>query len=137
METRGVFAPDTEAEVHTHYETVGPAAQEVVREIAKAMAFDEAEYDDRVTAEVIETARDAIFASLLTVHIGTREEFTDWCADRDYEVIETGSENVDHVVWHGAPFAETVVAATYQNERRAAIGTLRRQAYGRIYRDVI
>jgi hypothetical protein len=28
----------------------------------------------------------------------------------------------------------TVVAATYQNEREAAVGTLRRQAFARIYR---
>lgn len=137
METRGVFAPETEAEARSHYETVGPTAQEVVREIAKAMEFDQAEYEARVTADVIETARDALFASLLTVHVGTREEFTDWCDDHEYEVIEAGSEHVDHVVWHAAPFAETVVAATYQDETRAAIGTLRRQAYGRLYADVL
>ncbi|MFB6300595.1 MAG: DUF5809 family protein [Halobacteriales archaeon] len=136
METRGVFAPETEAEARTHYETIGPTAQEVVREIAKAMEFDEDEYNERITPAVIETARDALFASLLTVHLGTREEFTDWCADHDYEVIETGSEHVDHVVWHVAPFAETVIAATYQDETRAAIGTLRRQAYGRIYDEL-
>lgn len=137
MRTEGVFAPETRDEARSEYETVGPAAQTVVRETAKAMAFDQEEYRDRVTSEVVETARDALFASLLTVHVGDRAEYETWCAEHpEYEVHEIGSGNVDHVVWHAAPATGQAVAATFQNEERAAIATLRRQAFGRVYRDL-
>jgi hypothetical protein len=136
METHGFLAPETEAEARDRYDETGPAAQTVVKETAKAMAFAPDEYDERVTGEVIETARDALFASLLAVRTGTREEFDDWLADRDREVREEGSENVENVAWHDA-LGETVVAATYQNEQRAAVATLRRQAFGRVYRELM
>ncbi|SDN01445.1 hypothetical protein SAMN04487949_3168 [Halogranum gelatinilyticum] len=137
MEREGVYAPETEAEARAAYEDTGPAAKVVVRETVTAMDFDREEYKSRVTGDVVETARDALFASLLVVSVGTREEFDAWCEEHpDYEVHEAGSENVDNVVWHVAPFAETAVAATYQQEREAAVGTLRRQAFGRIYRPV-
>jgi hypothetical protein len=138
MRTEGVFAPETRDEARNYYESVGPAAQTVVRETTKAMSFDREEYRERVTGDVVETARDALFASLLAVHVGDRAEYESWCDDHpDYEVHETGSEHVDRVVWHGAPFAEAVVAATFQEEERAAVATLRRQAFGRIYRDAL
>lgn len=138
MRTEGVFAPETAAEARERFAAVGPTAQTAVREVAKAMDFDRDEYDRRVTGEVVATAREAIFASLLEVTVGSREEFDEWCDDRpDYDVETIGSENVDRVVWHAAPFAETVVAATFHEERRAAVDTLRRQAFGRIYRDVV
>lgn len=136
MDTDGVFAPETIEAARDTYETVGPAAQVVVRETASAMDFDSEEYRDRVTGEVVETARDALFASLLKVHTGSHEEFEAWCGEHpayDREVI--GGENVDNVVWHPIPFAETVLAATFQHEPVAAAGTLRRQAFGRVYRD--
>src|SRR6056297_3203112 len=120
METHGFLAPDTEDAASERYEAVGPAAQTVVKETAKAMAFDADEYDDRVTGDVVETARDAMFASLLLVRTGTREEYDDWLADRDREVRETGSANVSQVAWHDAPDG-TVVATTYENEQRAAV----------------
>lgn len=135
MEREGVYEPETVEEAREAYESAGPAAQVVVRETVRAMEFDREEYHERVTSDVVETARDALFASLLTVSVGTREEYEAWCDEHpDYEVRETGNENVDSVVWHVAPFAETVAAATYQHERDAAVGTLRRQAFGRIYR---
>ncbi|NEU58941.1 DUF5809 family protein [Halorussus sp. MSC15.2] len=136
METHGFLAPESETEVRQRYEAVGPAAQTVVKETARAMAFDADEYGERVTGEVVETARDALFASLLEVRTGTREQYEEWLADRDREVSEEGSENVGHVAWHDA-LGETVVAATYENERRAAVATLRRQAFGRVYRDLV
>jgi hypothetical protein len=49
-------------------------------------------------------------------------------------VTELGSPNVDRVAWHAAPFADEAVATTFQNEREAAVGTLRRQAFSRLYR---
>jgi hypothetical protein len=135
METEGLFSPETLDEARAAYEQVGPVAQTVVRETAKAMEFDRDEYQSRVTSDVVETARDALFASLLEVHVGSAEEFAAWREDHDYEVRVAGSDDVDSVVWHVAPFAETAVAATFQHEREAAVGTLRRQAFGRVYRD--
>lgn len=136
MHTVGTFTPASVEETRDRYAEVGPAARTVVREVAKAMAFDREEYDDRVTSEVVETARDALFASLLEVHVGTRTEFEEWRESYDGEVTVTGHENVDNVVWHAGPTDEAV-AATFQNEEEAAIATLRRQAFGRIYRKLI
>jgi hypothetical protein len=135
VETAGVFDPETLAAAREAYESVAPAAKTAVRETAMAMSFDREEYQDRVTGEVVETARDAIFASLLTVRVGDREAFDAWRADADVEVTVRGSPDVERVVWHVAPFAEVAVAATFQAEREAAVATLRRQAFGEIYRD--
>lgn len=135
MHTRGMFSPQTEAEARSLYDSMGPAAQILVREVAKAMEFDRDEYEDRVTGDVVATARDAMFASLLEVTVGSRAEYEAFFDDRDYEVVEVGSENVDNVVWHAPPFAGEAAAATFQNEEEAAVETLRRQAFGRIYRE--
>jgi len=138
MRTEGVFSPETATEAAEAFESVGPAAQTVVRETAKAMEFDREEYDRRVTGEVVETARDALFASLLSVTVGDREEWEAWREDNpEYEVHETGSESVERVVWHAAPATEDDVAATFQSEEAAAIGTLRRQAFGRVYQPML
>lgn len=133
METRGEFTPESIEDARELAERIGPAAQLVVRETAQSMGFDRDEYRERVTADVVETARDALFASLLRVFVGTRSEFDEWLLDRELEVVEIGSEQVDHVVWHA--FDGTVVAATFQNEPDAAVSTLRRQAFGRCYKD--
>lgn len=138
MHTEGVFTPETEADAKERYAAVGPAAQTSVREVAKAMDFDSEEYEDRVTGSVVATAHEAIFASMLEVTVGTDAEFEDWCGDHpDYDRELIGSENVDRVVWHPVPFAETVVAATFQEREQAAVGTLRRQAFGSVYREVV
>jgi hypothetical protein len=130
-----VFAPETLADAREAYESVGPAAQTVVRETATAMDFDAEEYRERVTSDVVETARDALFASLLVVHVADRDGFADWRADADVDVTLLGSEDVDNVVWHVAPVADAALAATYQDERDAAVATCRRAAFGRLYRD--
>jgi hypothetical protein len=137
METEGVFDPATLADAREAYESVGPAAQTVVRETASAMDFDREEYRERVTSDVVETARDALFASLLVVHVGDREAFEDWRADADVDVTLLGSDEVENVVWHVAPAVDAAVAATYQDERDAAVATCRRQAFGRLYRDAL
>jgi len=137
METEGVFAPETAAAARRRYETLETAAQGVVREATRAMSFDTAEYDERVTPDVIESARQALFAALLEVRVGSRGEFDSWQADVDAEVVELGHEAVDNAVWHAPPFADTVVVATFQNERTAAVDTLRRQAFGRLYADLL
>lgn len=140
METQGVFAPTTSAEATDCYEDVGPVAQVVVRETAKAMEFDADEYDERVTPAVVETARDAAFAELLAVHLADRAEFDDWLDASEFtadDVIRLGSEHVDRVAWHPVPFAETVLVTAFQNKPEAAASTLRRNAFGRVYRDVV
>ena len=137
METEGQFSPATVAAARDRYESLGSTAQVVVKEVAKAMGLSADEYDERVTGEVVETARDALFAESLAVTVGSREEFEDWRADTDHAVEILGSEAVDNVVWHAPAFADEAVAATYQSEREAAVGTLRQQAFGRIYSEVV
>jgi hypothetical protein len=133
----GFVAPETAAAAREAYRDAGPVARTVVRETARAMGFDREEYGDRVTGEVVETARDALFASLLAVRVGPREAYERWRAGYDGTVHETGSERVGRVVWHAPPFADEAVAATFADEREAAVGTLRRQAFGRLYRDLL
>ncbi len=137
MHTEGTFSPETADEASERYEELGSTAQLVVKEVAKAMEFDPEEYEERVTGEVVETARDALFADRLEVTVGTREEYEEWRDGADREVIEVGSDNVDNVVWHAPAFADAAVAATFQDEERAAVDTLRRQAFGRLYREVV
>jgi len=137
VEEMGWLAPETESDLHEAFESVGPAAQTVVRETTKAMEFDRAEYDERVDGAVVETARDALFASLLAVRVADRETFESWREDYDGDVHVAGSDNVDRVVWHVAPVADAAVAATFQDERDAAVATLRRQAFGRLYDDLL
>ncbi|WEL20296.1 DUF5809 family protein [Halorhabdus sp. BNX81] len=137
MHTEGLLAPETPADARDHYDALASTAGVVVREVARAMDLDGDEYDRRVTDDVIETAHDAVFASLLAVRVGTHEEFDSFCDDHGGEVLQTGSEHVEGVVWHAPPFAETIVATTFQDAEAAAIGTLRRQAYGRLYRDIL
>jgi hypothetical protein len=142
MHSVGRYTPATVREARELYESLGPTAQTVVREVAKAMSFDKGEYRERVTSGVVMTARDALFASLLEVTVGTREEFDEWCAETnraDPEIELTGSENVENVVWHPIPFADTngtVVAATFHDKETAAVETLRRQAFGRHYQGL-
>lgn len=138
MHVEGRLAPTTAEEVREEYEALAPVARTVVRETAKAMAFDRAEYDERVTADVIETALDALFASLLEVHVGSRDEFEAFSEERTaLDAAVEGSDAVDRVAWHAAPAAGLLVAATFQSERDAAVGTLRRQAFGKAYRDIV
>ncbi|PSQ50453.1 hypothetical protein BRD19_00770 [Halobacteriales archaeon SW_7_65_23] len=137
METEGLFAPETREGARERFASLTPAAETVVKESARQMGFDSAEFDERITDDVIRTAQESLFASLLQVHVGTREEFETWQAEHDYEVTEVGHEQVDNVVWHVPAFADRAVAATFQDQREAAVGTLRRQAFGRIYREAL
>lgn len=138
MHTVGRFAPSTEEAARERYEALGPTAQTVVREVATAMEFDKPEYDERVTSTVVERARNALFASGLEVSVGQREAFDDWQTEHsEYGIHVIGNENVPRIAWHAAPFSEQAVAATFANEERAAVETLRRQAFGRLYRDLV
>lgn len=137
METEGRLAPETAEAARADFDSLGPVAQTVVRETAKAMEFDAEEYDCRVTGEVVATAREALFAALLEVRVGSREEFEDWREGFDGEVTVLGSDNVERVAWHAVPFAGAAVATTFHEKREAAVGTLRRQVFGRYYREVV
>lgn len=135
MEPDGVYAPETVDAAAEAYESLGSTAQIIVKETAKAMEFDPEEYDDRVTGDVIETARDALFASLLEVFHGDADEFAVWCDDHpEYTIQQLGSDAVPSIAWHPVPFAETTIAATYQHEPDAAAATVRRRAFGEVYR---
>jgi len=137
MDTEGQFSPTTVAAARDRYDALGSTAQVVVKEVAKAMGLDAEEYRERVTSEVVETARDVLFAESLSVTVGSHEEFETWREDTDHDVEVIGSEHVDNVVWHAPEFADDAVAATFQSERDAAVGTLRRQAFGRLYSEVV
>lgn len=137
MHTVGTIAPESESAAREAYEALDPAARTIVREVARAMAFTTEEYDERITEEVVQTAHDALFASLLEVHVGTREEFDGWHVEFAGEVVQTGSENTSGVVWHRPGFGDRAVAATFEDQEEAAIATLRRQAFGRLYRELV
>jgi len=137
METEGFLRPETPADARRAHAELLPGARTVVTEAAKAMGFDRAEMDARLDEDVYRTAHDAVFASVLEVQVGDAEAFADWRADYGGDVTVNGSEHVDHVVWHAAPAVDAAVAATFQNEREAAVGTLRRMAYGELYREVL
>jgi len=136
MHTRGDVAPTNEAEARERYQALRPVAQTAVREATTAMGFDSEEYDERVTPGVVSRVHDALFASTLTVTVGTMAEFDDWADGRTDEVVILGSENVEHVAWHDPPAGEAV-AATFQDEEAAAVDTLRRQVFGRVYRGLV
>ena len=135
MRTEGTFAPESWEAARDRFDAVGSTAQTVVREVAKAMEFDREEYDERVTGDVVETARQAIFAEELAVHVDEWEAFESWRETYPPDVHVVGSDNVDRVAWHAAPFAGTAVAATFQDEPEAAVATTRRMAFNRIYRE--
>lgn len=137
MEIAGSFLPATERAARERYETLGLVAEAVLRAATTAMGFEREEYERRVSDSVVETAHNALFASMLAVRVGTREEYVEWRTGTDHAVQETGSEHVDSVVWHAPPFADGAVAATFQSEQQAAVETLRRQAFGRLYRETV
>lgn len=137
MDTEGLFAPESAETARQQYAAVGTAARAVVREFARSAPI-AADVDDvREDEDLVHTAHEAIFASLLAVTLGTREEFEDWLEARDREVERLGSDHVDRIAWHDAPFAGQVLAATYDSEPAAAAATLRRQAFARLYREVV
>jgi hypothetical protein len=146
MHTEGLLAPASAAAARRSYADLAGPARTVTRETAKAMDFDREEYAERVTDDVRTTARDALFASLLEVRVGDRGA----TFDGDCRVM--GSEEVPNVVWHVVPFGAAgppdraaededvtpaAVAATFQNEPAAAVATLRRTVFARVYRHVV
>jgi hypothetical protein len=99
------------------------------------MEFDREEYDDRVTPDVVETARQALFAERLRVRVADDAAFEAWRADAQVDVHVVGHAAAARVAWHVAPAAGRAVAATFQSEPDAAVATVRRMAFNRIYRE--
>lgn len=144
METQGRLAPETETTAREEYAALADAAQTVTRAVARALdAGDRLRRagtdtdSDSETARIVATAHDALFASLLAVHVGTAGEFESWVDDTGLDPDVVGSENVDRVAWHPVPFVGRVAAATFQSEPDAAVATLRRRAFGEYYRPVV
>lgn len=135
MEQVGIINPDTPADARRIYQNLTQPANVIVKEVSRALALDPQEYDSRVGDDVVHTAQDALFASLLTVTVGTVEEYRQWQDSFDGDINEIGNPNVDNVVWH--VFDGTAIAATFQNQRDAAIATLQRQAFGELYRHLL
>ncbi|MFB6311461.1 MAG: DUF5809 family protein [Salinirussus sp.] len=135
MHTEGLLAPATEAAAREEYAAAEHAAGVVVREIIRSLsvADDAAEPDDAV----LQTATEALFASLLEVKVGTRAEFDDYTEEHDRGVEVLGSEHVSGVAWHDAAALDRVIAATFENEPAAAVDALRRQTFAKCYREVI
>ncbi len=134
-ETYGTFEPDSWAAAAARYDHLGSTAQVVVRAVTKSMAFDREEYDRRVDSDVLETARQAIFAEALAVDVADRATFDAWREAYPQDVEIAGSDTVGNVAWHVSAPAETAVAATFENEPEAAVGTVRRIAFNRLYRE--
>ncbi len=135
MRTEGTLTPQSWGEARDRYQALGSTATIVVRAVAKAMDFDQEEYESRITQDVITAARHALFAAELAVHVDDRDGFEAWRSDYPHPVHVVGSDNVTRVAWHVAPVADTAVAATFQNEPEAAVATTRRLSFNRIYRD--
>jgi hypothetical protein len=132
METIGRLAPEDPDDARAAYEELATPASVVTKEVARALEVEDPR--ERVTAETVATARDAIFASTLAVTVGTREAFETWQEEFDGEVDVAGNENVDNVAWH--VFDGTAIAATFHEEQEAAVATLRRRAFNRCYREL-
>ena len=135
MQEEGTLAPDGWSAARERFDALGPTARTVVREVAKAMEFDREEYDERVTSEVVETARRTLFAERLRVRVADAAAFEAWRRDADVAVDVVGNDQVDRVAWHVAPAADRAVAATFQSEPAAAVATVRRMAFNRLYRE--
>lgn len=137
METEGLLELETTERIQERYDKLAPAADEMVRAAAQAMAFDTEEYNERVTDEVRAAAQQALFASLLAVRVGTRAEYERWRESHEGELVELGSGDATNAVWHDPEWTDEAVAATFQSERGAAVATLRKQAFGRLYSEVV
>lgn len=131
----GTFDPDSWSDAERRYDDLGSTARVVVRAVAKAVDFDREEYERRVSADVVETARQALFAETLEIRVADRPAFDSWRSEYAHDVHVAGSDAVGSVAWHVSAPAETAVAATFENEPEAAIGTVRRMAFNRLYRE--
>ncbi|ERG88257.1 MAG: hypothetical protein J07HX5_00400 [halophilic archaeon J07HX5] len=137
MKTKGVFAPESSTAAQRRYADLETAVEATIKAAGREQAATGAEYDTLITDAALATAHDALFAALLEVQVGARTAFENWRAWTAHEVTVVGAEGVDNIAWHAPAFADQAVALTFQDERAAAVGTLRRQAFGRLYRPLL
>ncbi|MFW6004214.1 MAG: DUF5809 family protein [Halodesulfurarchaeum sp.] len=138
METRGHLSPATEDAVRETYESLAGAAETVTKEIAEANAETREDYRELTDSGTVETARQALFASLLEVQVGTVAEYESWLAEHDeLEPELAGTEPVSGRAWHPVWARDAVVAASFEDRPDAAVGAVQRQAFGRHYRSIL
>lgn len=138
MDTRGYESPRTESAASAHYEDLARAAQTITKEVADAGTDSSEAYQEFIDQSVIETAQQALFASLLEVHVGSQTEYDAWLADHDsFDATLAGTETVPRRAWHPVWPTEQVVAVSFQDRPDAAVATVRRQAFGQHYRSML
>jgi hypothetical protein len=138
METRGHFAPATDAAVREAYDSLARVAETVTKEIAEANTDTRADYRRLTDTETVETAQEALFASLLEVQVGSTEAYEEWIDQHpDFEVEFAGTEPVPNRAWHPVRPRGTVVAVSFQDAPDAAVAAVQRQAFGRHYRPIL
>lgn len=138
METRGHFAPRTETAASAQYDDLALVAKTVTKEIAEAGTDTSDGYQALVEESVIETAQQALFASLLEVHVGSVDEYEAWLTDHDsLDWSLAGTDTVTRRAWHPVWPRDQVAAVSFQNSPEAAIATVRRQAFGQHYRAIL
>jgi hypothetical protein len=136
MERRGLFSFDSEADLAAVHQALLPAGETVTEELLDVLAYHQEASEVSVTTELVETAHEAIFASLLEVYTGDSDEFDAWLRDHpELEVHLEGHEHAERRAWHPVGPAGAVVAVTFQQEVEAAAEMVRRQAVGRYYRE--
>lgn len=138
METRGHFAPRTVTAASEQYEDLTLAAKTVTKEIAEAGTDTREGYQALVDESVIETAQQALFASLLEVHVGSVEEYEAWLTEHEsLDASLAGTDTVPRRAWHPVWPRDHVAAVSFQNSPEAATATVRRQAFGKHYRALL
>ena len=140
MRIDGFLTPESAPAAHDAYEALAVPARDVTRAVVMAMDIEGDDYRQLVDESVTGAAQEAMFGSLLEVRTADREAFDHWCDRPDnaeLTVTMEGSEHVANIAWHEAPSVDRVIAATYESQREAAVSTLRRLAWGRIYRDMV
>ena len=138
MDTRGYEAPRTESAARAHYEDLAGAAQTITKEVADAGTDSSEAYQEFIDQSVIETAQQALFGSLLEVHVGSQTEYDTWLAEHEsFDATLAGTETVPSRAWHPVWPTEQVVAVSFQDRPDAAVATVRRQAFGQHYRSML
>lgn len=138
MDTRGQFAPETKAAARSLYDDLAIAAETVTKTLAETSTDSREAYHELLDQERIDAAHEALFASLLEVHVGSVEEFESWMNRHDaFQLSLSGPETVPRRAWHPVRPRKTVTAVSFQTAPEAAVATVRRQAFGTQYRELL
>lgn len=138
MQLRGMFTPETATAARERYESLALPAETVTKELAEAGTGSADAYREFLTPEVLDTAQQSLFAGLLAVRVGSREEYEEWLADHeDLTPTLAGHESVARRAWHPINPRDAVAAVSFEDSPDAAVATVRRQAFGKHYRSVL